>query len=64
MDFRARAFHLKSDPPDDGTEHLGHAKGSYPLAERLANEVISLPMCPGQTHEQAKYVIEKVLELA
>jgi len=43
---------------------LGHAKGAYPIAERLANEVISLPMCPGQTREQTEYVIEKVLELA
>ena len=34
------------------------------LAERLANEVISLPMCPGQTAAQTEYVIEKVLDLA
>lgn len=42
----------------------GYVKGAFPLTERLANEVISLPMCSGQTREQTEYVIEKVLELA
>ncbi|MDD9725217.1 DegT/DnrJ/EryC1/StrS family aminotransferase [Roseovarius sp. SK2] len=43
---------------------LGHTQGAFPVAERLANEVVSLPMCPGQTAAQTEYVIEKVLELA
>ncbi|MEQ8258559.1 MAG: DegT/DnrJ/EryC1/StrS family aminotransferase, partial [Roseovarius confluentis] len=43
---------------------LGYMQGAFPVAERLANEVVSLPMCPGQTAAQTEYVIEKVLELA
>ncbi|WP_420555666.1 DegT/DnrJ/EryC1/StrS family aminotransferase [Roseovarius sp.] len=43
---------------------LGYAPGTFPLAERLANEVISLPMCPGQTRAQTEYVIQQVVELA
>ncbi len=42
----------------------GYAAGSFPLAERLANEVLSLPMCPSQTDEQTDYVIDTVLRLA
>lgn len=42
----------------------GYDLGSFPLSERLANEVVSLPMCPAQTPEQTEYVIEKVIELA
>jgi len=43
---------------------LGYAQGAFPVAERLASEIISLPMCPGQTREQTDYVIDKVLQLA
>lgn len=42
----------------------GYGLGSFPLAEQLANEVLSLPMCPGQTDEQTDYVIDRVLRLA
>ncbi len=42
----------------------GYPLGSLPIAERLANEVLSLPMCPAQTDEQTDYVIEQVLSLA
>lgn len=42
----------------------GYRLGSFPLSERLANEVLSLPMCPAQTPEQTAFVIEKVLALA
>lgn len=37
--------------------------GQFPLAERLAKEVISLPMCPAQSEDQTDYVIEKVMDL-
>lgn len=42
---------------------LGHAQGAFPLSERLAQEVISLPMCPAQTLEQTDYVIDAVLRV-
>ena len=43
---------------------LGYGKGQFPISERLADEVISLPMCPAQTPEQTDYVIDRVLSLA
>ena len=41
----------------------GYRRGHFPLAERLADEVLSLPMCPAQTAEQTDYVIDTVLNL-
>ncbi|MFX0541788.1 DegT/DnrJ/EryC1/StrS family aminotransferase [Roseovarius sp. S4756] len=41
----------------------GHAPGSLPLAERLAQEVLGLPMCPAQTDEQTEYAIDRVTAL-
>jgi dTDP-4-amino-4,6-dideoxygalactose transaminase len=42
----------------------GHAPGSLPIAERLAGEVLSLPMCPAQTDAQTEYVIDRVIALS
>ncbi|MEI4261012.1 DegT/DnrJ/EryC1/StrS family aminotransferase [Roseovarius sp. D0-M9] len=42
----------------------GHAPGSLPLSERLAREVLSLPMCPAQTDAQTEYVIDRVIALS
>ncbi len=42
----------------------GFSRGSFPVAEQLAAEVISLPMCPAQTDEQTQHVIESVLNAA
>jgi dTDP-4-amino-4,6-dideoxygalactose transaminase len=39
---------------------LGHAAGSFPVAERLARETLSLPMFPGMTSEQVETVIGAV----
>jgi dTDP-4-amino-4,6-dideoxygalactose transaminase len=38
-------------------------KGQFPLSEKLANEVLSLPMCPAQSDVQTNYVIEAVNKL-
>jgi dTDP-4-amino-4,6-dideoxygalactose transaminase len=35
---------------------LGHKKGDFPIAERVANEVMSLPMFPHMTMEQIEIV--------
>jgi dTDP-4-amino-4,6-dideoxygalactose transaminase len=35
---------------------LGLARGSYPVAEKCANEVVSLPMFAELTEEQIEYV--------
>lgn len=41
---------------------LGKKKGDYPIAERYADEVLSLPMYNGMTEEEISYVIRKVNE--
>jgi dTDP-4-amino-4,6-dideoxygalactose transaminase len=40
--------------------HLGFAPGAFPVAERVAQEVLSLPMFPGITDAQVERVIETV----
>ena len=40
--------------------YLGHKKGDFPVAERLADEILSLPMYPELTDEQIDYVCEKI----
>ena len=40
--------------------YLGKHKGDYPVAETLADEVLSLPMYNGMTPEETDYVMEAV----
>ncbi|MDD2992313.1 MAG: DegT/DnrJ/EryC1/StrS family aminotransferase [Pygmaiobacter sp.] len=40
--------------------YLGFKKGSFPIAERYASEVLSLPMYNGMTEEEQSYIIEKL----
>lgn len=42
----------------------GFTKGQFPISETMADEVLSLPMCPSQSPEQTEYVIEQVRTLA
>lgn len=39
---------------------LGFAKGQYPIAEQLADEVLSLPMWPGMTEDEVDEVVTAV----
>jgi len=41
-------------------EYLGYKKGSFPIAEKNANEVLSIPIYNGMTGEEQSYVIEKI----
>jgi dTDP-4-amino-4,6-dideoxygalactose transaminase len=41
---------------------LGHQKGSFPLSERAAEEVMSLPIYPELTESQQSYVVEMIAE--
>lgn len=43
-------------------ESLGYREGEFPIAERVASQIVSLPMFPHLTHEQQEYVAQKVLE--
>ena len=41
---------------------LGHEKGSFPLSEQAAEEVMSLPIFPELTEAQQVYVVEMIAE--
>ena len=40
--------------------HLNYKKGDFPITEKLANEILSLPMYPELTEEQITYVCESI----
>lgn len=40
--------------------YLGQREGDFPISERVAKEILSLPMSPFMTQEEQDYVIEKV----
>ena len=40
--------------------HLGYEKGDFPVAEKLANEILSLPIYPELTEDKIEYVCEKI----
>jgi dTDP-4-amino-4,6-dideoxygalactose transaminase len=43
-------------------QHLGHKKDDFPVTERVAKEILSLPMFPQLQRHQQKEVVAKVLE--
>lgn len=43
---------------------LGYAEGSFPISERVASEILSLPMYPQLSHEAQEYVVREVLAFA
>lgn len=43
-------------------QRLGHKKGDFPVTERVAAEIVSLPMFPQLTHNQQKEVAAHVVE--
>jgi len=43
-------------------EHLGYRKGAFPVTERVASEIVSLPMFPQLTQSQQDLVANKVRE--
>lgn len=45
-------------------QNLGFKKGDFPNAEKYYEQCLSLPMFPTLTHEEQRYVIEKVLQFA
>jgi dTDP-4-amino-4,6-dideoxygalactose transaminase len=45
-------------------ESLGYKKGDFPVTERIAAEIVSLPMFPQLTHRQQDEIANKVKEFA
>ncbi|TVQ13406.1 MAG: DegT/DnrJ/EryC1/StrS family aminotransferase [Leptolyngbya sp. DLM2.Bin27] len=43
---------------------LGHHPGSFPNAEALSQDILSLPMYPGITLKQVDYVVDAMVEVA
>ena len=43
-------------------EYLGHKKGDFPITEKYASEVLSLPMYNGMTEEEQDIVIKAINE--
>jgi len=41
-------------------EHLGYSKGDFPVTEKVAGEILSLPMFPQLGLEEQAYVIDQV----
>ncbi|AKN31948.1 aminotransferase [Clostridium carboxidivorans P7] len=41
-------------------EDLGYKKGDFPIAEKIADEVLSLPIWYGMKNEEVDYIIEKI----
>jgi len=41
-------------------QDLGYKKGSFPLTEKYANEILSLPMYPELSEEQINYIAEVI----
>lgn len=49
-------------PPhlSEAYEYLGYKKGDFPITEKYAETVLSLPLYNGMTDEEINYVIEKI----
>jgi dTDP-4-amino-4,6-dideoxygalactose transaminase len=45
-------------------QHLNYKNGDFPVTERVAAEIVSLPMFPQLTQDQQKLVVDRVLEFA
>jgi dTDP-4-amino-4,6-dideoxygalactose transaminase len=45
-------------------ENLNYKKGDFPVTERVAAEIVSLPMFPQMTNEQLEEVAKRVMEFA
>jgi len=43
-------------------KHLGYRKGDFPVAERAAKRMLSLPMYAELTEKQIRYVVEAIKE--
>ncbi len=41
-------------------DYLGYRKGDFPVTEKLANEILSLPIYPEMTEQQVGFVAEKI----
>jgi UDP-2-acetamido-2-deoxy-ribo-hexuluronate aminotransferase len=45
-------------------EYLGYKKGDFPIAEKVSEEIMSLPMNPYLSDEEIEYISDKVSKFA
>jgi len=45
-------------------EYLGYKKGDFPVAERVSQEIMSLPMNPYLDDDEIEYISQKVMGIA
>ncbi|CAD7766645.1 MAG: UDP-4-amino-4-deoxy-L-arabinose--oxoglutarate aminotransferase [Candidatus Argoarchaeum ethanivorans] len=43
-------------------DHLGYSKGDFPVTEKIADRLLSLPMFPELTKDQIEYVVDAIKE--
>lgn len=43
-------------------EHLGFSKGSFPAAEQVQQQILSLPMYPELPHDSVRFVTESIMQ--
>jgi len=43
-------------------KHLGYKEGDFPISEKIAQEILSLPMYPNLTTDQQRQVVERIKE--
>ena len=43
-------------------KHLNYKEGDFPVTEKVAKEILSIPLYPELTEEQQNYVISKIKE--
>ena len=59
----ATGRHYPTPPHLSGAyEWLGHARGSFPVTEALAAQLVSLPIFPGMTPQEITAVVERLRE--
>jgi len=46
----------------EAAAHLGHGAGSFPVAERQANQILSLPIYPELEQESLNYIVKSIQE--
>ena len=53
-------------PPhlSEAYQYLGYRRGSFPIAEHYADEVLSIPIYNGMTENEQKYVIDSINEFS
>jgi dTDP-4-amino-4,6-dideoxygalactose transaminase len=59
-DIATRVYYPRIVPAQPCFAHLGHQAGEFPVSERLAEEVLSLPIYPGLAPEQLDRVVREI----